>query len=61
MIGAVGVAASALGPLVFAVAYDATGSYAAILLVTTVLPLAVAAITTPLPARARRPAGMPRR
>src|SRR5690606_33417966 len=58
VIAAVLVAGRALGPVVFAVAYDATGSYAAILLATTALPLAVAvaAVTTRLPDRARQPA-----
>jgi cyanate permease len=55
LVGAIGVAGTALGPLLFAVAHDATGSYTAILLTTTVLPVAVcvAALITPLPTRAR--------
>lgn len=59
LIGAFGVGASALGPVLFAIAYDSTGSYSAILLTCVVLPaaVAVAAVVTPLPERAVAGAG----
>lgn len=55
IVTAIGVAGAAVGPVLFAVGQEATGGYTAILLTTTVLPLAVcfAALATPLPARAR--------
>lgn len=58
IVTAVGVAGAALGPVLFAVAQEATGSYTGILLATTALPLAVCltALITPLPQRARPPA-----
>jgi MFS family permease len=48
---ALSVASTAAGPLIFALVYDATGSYTAILLASLALPLAVAiaALTTGLP------------
>lgn len=48
---ALSVASTAAGPLIFAVVYDTTGSYTAILLASLALPLAVAtaALTTRLP------------
>lgn len=63
VLGAVGIAASAVGPLLFAAGHDLTGSYTAILLTSTVLPAAVivAALLTRLPdsARQTRPARRP--
>jgi MFS family permease len=49
---ALSVASTAAGPLIFALVYDTTGSYTAVLLVSLALPLAVAtaALTTRLPA-----------
>lgn len=48
----ISVGATAAGPLLFAAGRDWTGSYTAVLLASTVLPVAVmaAAVTTPLPA-----------
>lgn len=52
VLASVGVAASAVGPLMFAAAYEATGSYTAILCAGVALPAAVslAALTVRLPA-----------
>jgi MFS family permease len=54
IVAAIGVGGTALGPVLFAVAKEASGGYTAILLTTTVLPLAVcvAALVTPMPPRA---------
>lgn len=54
VITAVGVGGTALGPVLFAVEYEATGGYAAVLLASIALPAAVAlaALTAPLPAAA---------
>lgn len=54
VITAVGVGGTALGPVLFAVGYEATGGYAAVLLASIALPAAVAlaALTAPLPAAA---------
>lgn len=60
VITAIGVGASAVGPLLFAVAHDLTGSYTMILWTSIVFPVGVgvAALATPLPSRAARvPAG----
>jgi cyanate permease len=56
ILAAVGVASTAVGPVMFALAHDATGSYTAILLSGIVLPLGVtaAAVATRLPAHATR-------
>jgi nitrate/nitrite transporter NarK len=55
VIAATGVAGTALGPVLFAVTFDTTGSYTAVLLASVGLPVAVslAAFTAPLPDRAR--------
>jgi MFS family permease len=59
ILAGIGVAGTALGPVLFAVAHDTTGSYRAVLLASIALPagVCVAALATPLPARAARPAG----
>lgn len=50
---AIGVGATAVGPLLFAVGYDTTGSYTGVLLASVTLPVAVsvAAVVVPLPRR----------
>jgi cyanate permease len=56
ILAAIGVAGTAVGPVLFAVAHETTGSYTAVLLASVALPTAVgvAALTAPLPAHARR-------
>jgi MFS family permease len=55
VVAATGVAGTALGPVLFAVVFDTTGSYTSVLLASVGLPVAVsvAAFTAPLPDRAR--------
>jgi cyanate permease len=55
ILAGIGVAGTALGPVLFAVSFDTTGSYTAVLLASVGLPVAVsvAAFTAPLPDRAR--------
>lgn len=56
ILAGIGVAGTALGPVLFAVAHDTTGSYDAVLLASIALPVGVcvAALAVPLPAHATR-------